>query len=74
MTAWSPGNIWTPREAPTRQWTMTAWNDVWLQTIVTEFKKFCMWNDMNWTEDMEESSSSAESIGSDVVILIRSII
>jgi len=66
------GNI-RPNEALFEQWIKTAWNDISSQSIIQGFKKRCMSNDMNGTEDgilwekdhEENSSSSGQSVGSD---------
>jgi hypothetical protein len=50
----------------------TAWDDISPESIIRGFKKCCVSNDMNgteddvlWEEDHEENSSSYESVDSD---------
>jgi hypothetical protein len=67
------GNIRRPSEALHGQWIKTAWDDISPESIIKGFKKRCLSNDMNgteddvlWKEDHEEnSSSSGESVDSD---------
>jgi hypothetical protein len=66
-------NIRRPSEALLGQWIKTAWDDISPESIVRGFKKCCVSNDMNgtedhvlWEEDHEENSSSGyESVDSD---------
>jgi hypothetical protein len=67
------GNIRRPSEAPLGQWIKSAWDDISPESIVKGFKKCCVSNDMNATEDdvlleedhEENSPSSDESVDSD---------
>jgi hypothetical protein len=68
------GNIRRPSEALLGQWIKTAWNDISPESIGKGFKKCCVSNDMNGTEDddvlweqnhEENSSSSDESVDRD---------
>jgi hypothetical protein len=65
------GNI-RPSEAVLGQWIKTAWDDISPESIVKGFKKCCVSNDTNgteddalWEEDHEENSSNDESVDSD---------
>jgi hypothetical protein len=67
------GNIRRPSEALLGQWIKIAWDDISPESIVKWFKKCCVSNNMNgteddvlWEEDHEENSSSSdESVDSD---------
>jgi hypothetical protein len=61
------GNIRRSSEALLGQWIKTAWDDISPESIVMGFKKCCVSNDMNgteddvlWKEDHEENSSSCD--------------
>jgi hypothetical protein len=66
------GNIRRPSKALLGQWNKTAWDDISPESILKGFKKCCVSNDMNgteddvlWEEDHEENSSSDESVDSE---------
>jgi hypothetical protein len=62
------GNIRRPSEALPGQWIKTAWDDILPESIIKGFKKCCVSNDTNQTQD---NACARKTVNKTLLLVIK---